>query len=119
MVPVPGAVTLQAVFGSTRASRGVQVVSSVTRQTVSVVQTGWFDHVNAVDVDSSLSLVITGDPSTAFAYTGALGAGSGTLSASGATTITGLSTPPVGTYAVAVVFSATGQTVIQNFTVAG
>lgn len=119
MVPSAGTVTLQVTFGSTRAARGVQVVSSVTQQTVNVTETGWFDHVNAVDANSTLSLVVTGQPSTGFAYTGALGTGSGTLSASGSATITGFSAPPVGTYAVAVVFAATGQTVIRSFTVAG
>lgn len=119
MVPGTGPVNLRAAFGSVTAARAVLVVASTTRQTVTVTQAGWFDHINEVDTASPLSLVITGQPSTAYAYTGALGSGSGTLSASGSATVSGLPIPPVGTYAVAVVFAYNGQTVVQNFTVAG
>jgi hypothetical protein len=119
MVPGTGSTNLTAQFGSTRAARAVTVVGSVTRQTVTITQLGWFDYVNRVEINSRVSLVITGQPGSSFVYTGALGQGSGTLSGSGSATISGLAAPPAGTYAVAVVFGSTGQTVIQNFTVSG
>lgn len=118
MIP-PGLVTITVTVGGAQASTLVNAVVSITTESVTVNQTGWFRRPNDIDSGSTATLTITGSALAAFAYSGAFGNGTGTLNASGTATVTGLAAPPVGAYQVQVTYPATGNVVTQLFVVHG
>jgi hypothetical protein len=118
MIPV-GLATITVTVGSAQASTLVNAVASITTESVTVNQTGWFDTANDIASGSTATLTITGTALAAYTYSGAFGTGTGTLNASGQATVTGLSAPPVGQYQVQVTYPATGSVVTQLFTVHG
>jgi hypothetical protein len=118
MIPT-GLVTITVAVGGAQASTLVNAVASITTESATVNQTGWFNRPNDINSGSTATLTITGSPLAAFAYSGALGTGAGTLNASGTATVTGLVAPPVGAYQVQVTYPATGRVVTQLFVVHG
>jgi hypothetical protein len=118
MIPV-GLATITVTVGSAQASILVNAVASITTESVTVNQTGWFNTANDIASGSTATLTITGTALAAFTYSGAFGTGSGTLNASGQATVTGLSAPPVGQYQMQVTYPATGSVITQLFTVHG
>jgi len=118
MIPV-GLANITVTVGSAQASTLVNAVASITTESVTVNQTGWFNTPNDIASGSTATLTITGTALAAYTYSGAFGTGSGTLNASGQATVTGLSAPPVGAYQVQVTYPATGSVVTQSFTVHG
>jgi hypothetical protein len=119
MIPTAGLVTITVTVGSTPASILVNAVASITTESVTVNQTGWFSTPNNIASGSTATLTITGTALATYSYSGAFGTGSGTLDASGQATVTGLSAPLVGTYQVQATYPATGSVVTQLFTVHG
>lgn len=119
MIATAGLVTITVTVGSTTATVLINVVSSITTESVTVNQTGWFNTPNNIASGSTATLAITGTALAAYTYSGAFGNGSGTLNASGTDTVTGLSAPLVGTYQLQVTYPATGHVVTQLFTVHG
>lgn len=119
MIPTAGLVTITVTVGSASANVLVNVVASITTESVTVNQTGWFDTPNNIASGSAATLTITGTALAAYAYSGAFGTGSGTLNASGTATVTGLTAPLVGTYQVQVTYPASGRVITQSFTVHG
>lgn len=117
MIPTAGLITITVTVGSTPASILVNAVASITTESVTVNQTGWFSTPNDIASGSTATLTITGTALATYSYSGAFGTGSGTLNASGQATVTGLAAPPVGTYQVQVTYPATGSVVTQSFTV--
>jgi hypothetical protein len=118
MIPV-GLATITVTVGSAQASILVNAVASITTESATVNQTGWFNTPNDIASGSTATLTITGTALAAYTYSGAFGTGAGTLNASGQATVTGLSAPPVGAYQVQVTYPATGSVVTQSFTVHG
>lgn len=119
MIPTTGLVTINVTVGSAQASILVNAVASITTESVTVNQTGWFDTPNNIASGSTATLTITGTALAAYTYSGAFGTGSGTLNSSGTATVTGLAAPLVGTYQVQVTYPATGRVITQSFTVHG
>jgi hypothetical protein len=119
MIPTAGLVTITIAVGSTRASILVNAAASITSESVTVNQTGWFSTPNNIASGSTATMTITGTALAAYTYSGAFGTGSGTLNASGTATVTGLAAPPVGTYQVQATYPASGRVVTQSFTVHG
>jgi hypothetical protein len=119
MVPTVGTATISVSVGSTTASVTVQVVASLVQETVTVTQTGWFANENQVSSGSLINLIVTGQPSTNFVYSGALGSGSGSLAGNGQATVANIAAPPVGQYQISVVYAYSGNTVTQTFLVLG
>jgi hypothetical protein len=117
MIPTAGLITITVTVGSTPASILVNAVASITTESVTVNQTGWFSTPNDIASGSTATLTITGTALATYSYSGAFGTGSGTLNASGQATVTGLAAPLVGTYQVQVTYPATGSVVTQSFTV--
>lgn len=119
MIPTAGLVTITVTVGSASANVLVNVAASITTESVTVNQTGWFDTPNNIASGSAATLTITGTALAAYAYSGAFGTGSGTLNSSGTATVTGLTAPPVGTYQVQVTYPASGRVITQSFAVHG
>lgn len=119
MVPAVGLATITVTVGSAQASILVNAAASITTESVTVNQTGWFVTPNNIASGSTATLNITGTALAAYTYSGAFGNGSGTLSASGQATVSGLTAPPVGTYQVQVTYPASGRVITQSFTVHG
>jgi hypothetical protein len=117
MIPTAGLITITVTVGSTPASILVNAVASITTESITVNQTGWFSTPNDIASGSTATLTITGTALATYSYSGAFGTGSGTLNASGQATVTGLAAPLVGTYQVQVTYPATGSVVTQSFTV--
>jgi hypothetical protein len=119
MIPSAGLTMITITVGSAQASTLVNAVASITTESATVNQTGWFNTPNNIASGSTATLTITGTALAAYTYSGAFGTGSGTLDASGQAVVTGLSTPPVGAYQVQVTYPASGRVVTQSFTVHG
>lgn len=119
MIPTVGLVTITVTVGTARASVLTNAVASITTESVTVNQTGWFNTPNNIASGSIATLTITGTALAAYTYSGAFGNGSGTLNASGTATVTGLLAPLVGTYQVQATYPASGRVVTQSFTVHG
>jgi hypothetical protein len=119
MIPVPGSVNITVTVGSAQASGLANAVASITTESVTVNQTGWFTTPNNIASGSTATLTITGTALAAYTYSGAFGNGVGTLNASGTATVGGLLAPPVGTYQVQATYPASGRVVTQSFTVHG
>jgi hypothetical protein len=119
MIPAAGLVTVTVTVGSAQASVLITAAASITTESVTVNQTGWFNTPNNIASGSTATMTITGTALAAYNYSGAFGSGSGTLSASGQAVVTGLLAPPVGAYQVQVTYPATGSVITQLFTVHG
>jgi hypothetical protein len=119
MIPTSGLATITITVGSAQASTLVNAVASITTESVTVNQTGWFNTPNNIASGSTAVLTITGTALAAYTYSGAFGSGSGTLDSSGQATVSGLAAPPVGTYQIQVTYPATGNVVTQLFAVHG
>jgi hypothetical protein len=119
MIPVPGSVTITVTVGTAQTSGLANAVASITTESITVNQTGWFTTPNDIASGSTATLTITGTALAAYTYSGAFGNGSGTLNASGTTTVGGFLAPLVGTYQVQATYPASGNVVTQSFTVHG
>jgi hypothetical protein len=119
MIPAVGLATIAVTVGSAQASVLVNAVASITTESVTVNQTGWFNTPNSIASGSTATLTITGTALAAYTYSGAFGSGSGTLNTSGQAVVTGLLAPLVGTYQVQVSYPATGNAITRSFTVHG
>lgn len=119
MIPSTGLASITVTVGTAQASTLVNAVASITTESITVNQTGWFNTPNKIDSGSTAVLTITGTALAAYTYSGAFGTGSGTLDASGQAIVTGLSAPPVGSYQMQVTYPASGRVVTQAFTVYG
>lgn len=119
MIPVPGSVTITVTVGTAQTSGLANAVASITTESITVNQTGWFTTPNDIASSSTATLTITGTALAAYTYSGAFGNGSGTLNASGTATVGGFLAPLVGTYQVQATYPATGNVVTQSFTVHG
>ena len=119
MIPSVGTTFITVSVGATQVTTLINVVSSITTESVTVNQTGWFNTPNNIESGSVAVMTITGSPSATYTYSGAFGSGSGVLSASGQATVPGLVTPPVGKYQVQVAYPASSTVVTQNFSVYG
>ena len=117
MIPVPGSVTITVTVGTAQTSGLANAVASITTESITVNQTGWFTTPNNIASGSTATLTITGTALSSYTYSGAFGNGSGTLNASGTATVGGLSAPLVGTYQVQATYPASGNVVTQSFTV--